>query len=375
MGSVSEDLRRLLNDCELFVVEILRDENLSQHARETREILMNNFHVVHSRNPQEFPYRSDSRQEDSSDDNQSYSIGRSVPSDDASVASDYQEEVSQEYFEEIPIVAAQDLSNILKQGFLEKKRRDHSFFGAEWQKRWCVLNNTIFYYFGSEKDKQQKGSFHINGYSVELVSNLRKDSRKNACFELSAPGRRSYQFTASSPREAREWVDQIKFVLKDLNSSFIPFDDDEEDEEDEGEETYDDIDTGNVQSNTRPAPAPSLPPAGSQEERKSSREEDRDDDDDDIYEVLPEDDFANGSDEAAEKGQRSGEGVAQHRGSSTISSQQIPPSSPSSSPASSSPSSSSPSSYSFHEFPHSRYLPPPSLCTCSLLPHTLTTGI
>lgn len=28
---------------------------------------------------------------------------------------------------------------------------DHSFFGSEWQKRWCVLNNLIFYYFGSEK--------------------------------------------------------------------------------------------------------------------------------------------------------------------------------------------------------------------------------
>uniref|UniRef100_A0A671KBA2 Src kinase-associated phosphoprotein 1 n=1 Tax=Sinocyclocheilus anshuiensis TaxID=1608454 RepID=A0A671KBA2_9TELE len=118
------------------------------------------------------------------------------------------------FFEEIPLVAAQDLSNILKQGYVEKKRRDHSFFSMEWQKRWCVLNNTIFYYFGSEKDKQQKGSFYINGYSAELVPSLRKDSKKNSCFELSAPGRRSYQFTASSPHEAREWVDQINFVLK-----------------------------------------------------------------------------------------------------------------------------------------------------------------
>lgn len=28
---------------------------------------------------------------------------------------------------------------------------DHSFFGSEWQKRWCILNNLIFYYFGTEK--------------------------------------------------------------------------------------------------------------------------------------------------------------------------------------------------------------------------------
>ncbi|RXN09646.1 src kinase-associated phospho 1-like protein [Labeo rohita] len=226
--------------CELFVFEILQDENLSVPAREAREILLRNFNFIQKRHPQEFPHRFESNLEDSSDDNRSSSLGRSAPSDDMSVASDYQEEGATEpcqyrrqmakrfnavgsarVFEEIPLVAAQDLSNILKQGYLEKKRRDHSFFSMEWQKRWCVLNNTIFYYFGSEKDKQQKGSFYINGYSAELVPSLRKDSKKNSCFEMSAPGRRSYQFTASSPREAREWVDQINFVLKDDENADI----------------------------------------------------------------------------------------------------------------------------------------------------------
>lgn len=28
---------------------------------------------------------------------------------------------------------------------------DHSFFGTEWQKRWCALSHHIFYYYGSEK--------------------------------------------------------------------------------------------------------------------------------------------------------------------------------------------------------------------------------
>uniref|UniRef100_A0A674CTR6 Src kinase-associated phosphoprotein 1 n=1 Tax=Salmo trutta TaxID=8032 RepID=A0A674CTR6_SALTR len=223
----------------MFVSDILQDENLSKHARETRDVLLNNFRVIYSRY---------SRQEDSSDDNQSSSQGRSAPSDDLSVASDYQDEGSPDYFEEIQMVAAQDLSNILKQGYLEKKRQDHSFFSLEWQKRWCVLKNTIFYYFGSDKDKQQKGSFYIKGYSAEMVANLRKDSKKNACFELSAPGRHSFQFSASSPREAREWVDQINFVLKDLSSSFIPFED----------ETYDDIE-GVASHPPWPAPFPVLP--------------------------------------------------------------------------------------------------------------------
>lgn len=53
-------------------------------------------------------------------------------------------------FGDIPPVAAQDTVNVLKQGYLEKRRKG-GFFGSEWQKRWCVLNNLVFYYFGSDK--------------------------------------------------------------------------------------------------------------------------------------------------------------------------------------------------------------------------------
>ncbi|XP_023262572.1 src kinase-associated phosphoprotein 1 isoform X1 [Seriola lalandi dorsalis] len=289
MGTIPNDIRRLLDDCEVFISDILQNEDLSELAQESRKVLLNNFRVVHGRNPQEFPipYSAD---EDGSDDNRSSSLGRSAPSDDASVASDYQDDGGPEYFGDIPFVAAQDLSNILKQGYLEKKRKDHSFFGSEWQKRWCVLNNSIFYYFGSEKDKQQKGSFYINYYSAQLVPNLRKDTKKNCCFELIAHGRRSFQFTASSPQEAREWVDQINFVLRDLSSSLIPFDDDEEEEE----ETYDDIEgvTG------PPPPGPGAAQASQSRKRES---EEVDEEDEDIYEVLPEEDFPDHMDESSEK--------------------------------------------------------------------------
>ncbi|CAM4710368.1 unnamed protein product [Leuciscus chuanchicus] len=311
MGTVLDDIRQLLRDCELFVFEILQDENLSNVALESREILLRNFHVIQKRHPQEFPHRLEANLEDSSDDNRSSSLGRSAPSDDMSVASDYQEEGASELFEEIPMVAAQDLGNILKQGYLEKKRRDHSFFSLEWQKRWCVLNNTIFYYFGSEKDKMQKGSFYINGYSAELVPSLRKDSKKNSCFEMSAPGRRSYQFTASSPREAREWVDQINFVLKDLSSNFIPFDDDEEEEVEDEEETYDDIERATTPPPPRPGPA-SIPaptqnlgqtPHSSREEWKdqAGTQEEEEEEEEDIYEELPDDEISDNAEEFSEK--------------------------------------------------------------------------
>ncbi|KAF7237721.1 Src kinase-associated phosphoprotein 2 [Varanus komodoensis] len=94
---------------------------------------------------------------------------------------------------QFPPVAAQDLQFVLKSGYLEKRRKDHSFLGFEWQKRWCALNRSAFYYYGSEKDKQQKGEFAIDGYTVRMNNTLRKDGKKDCCFEIAAPDKRIYQ--------------------------------------------------------------------------------------------------------------------------------------------------------------------------------------
>ncbi|XP_027728220.1 src kinase-associated phosphoprotein 2-like isoform X3 [Vombatus ursinus] len=163
---------------------------------------------------------------------------------------------------QFPPIAAQDLPFVLKAGYLEKRRKDHSFLGFEWQKRWCALSKTVFYYYGSDKDKQQKGEFAIDGYNVRMNNTLRKDAKKDCCFEISAPDKRIYQFTAATPRDAEEWVQHLKFVLQDLESDVIPEDDDERGE------VYDDVD---------PGPTITNPPANGQPS------------DDEIYEVLPED--------------------------------------------------------------------------------------
>uniref|UniRef100_A0A8C6M2S9 Src kinase-associated phosphoprotein 2 n=1 Tax=Nothobranchius furzeri TaxID=105023 RepID=A0A8C6M2S9_NOTFU len=147
----------------------------------------------------------DSEDEDDADSN----------NDGASLQSERtdKDEEAYEGAQQFPPVAAQDLTCVIK-GFLEKRRKDHSFFGTEWQKRWCALSHHTFYYYGSEKDKQQKGEFSIDGYTVKINNTLRKDAKKDCCFEISAPDKRVYQFCASSVKDAEEWVRQIDFVLK-----------------------------------------------------------------------------------------------------------------------------------------------------------------
>ncbi|MBZ3876025.1 Src kinase-associated phosphoprotein 2 [Sciurus carolinensis] len=183
---------------------------------------------------------------------------------------------------QFPPIAAQDLPFVLKAGYLEKRRKDHSFLGFEWQKRWCALSKTVFYYYGSDKDKQQKGEFSIDGYDVRMNNTLRKDAKKDCCFEISAPDKRIYQFTATSPKDAEEWVQQLKFVLQDMESDIIPEDDDEKGE------LYDDVD--------HPLPT-SQPPTSGQPI------------DDEIYEELPEEEEDSASVKMEEQRKMSQESV------------------------------------------------------------------
>ncbi|MXQ93179.1 hypothetical protein E5288_WYG003592 [Bos mutus] len=214
MHDAGEDRSSLVKpDTEDFLAEGLRNENLSAGAKDNRDHILRGLQQIKARyfwnfQPQGGDQPENYLGQDSSDDNHSGTHGPSFTSD-APFLSDYQDEGMEDIER-----GAQELDNIIKQGYLEKKSKDHSFFGSEWQKRWCVVSRGLFYYYANEKSKQPKGIFLIKGYSVRMAPYLRKDYKKEYCFELTSQDRRSYEFTASSPAEARDWVNQISFLLK-----------------------------------------------------------------------------------------------------------------------------------------------------------------
>ncbi|XP_051664408.1 src kinase-associated phosphoprotein 2 isoform X1 [Manacus candei] len=224
---VPEDVCSLLADVETFVSQMLKGENLSKKAKEKRELLLKKIKDVKASYSREFP-------EEELEDEDKSENSLSSPLDSISIASDQydKEDEAPSDGNQFPPVAAQDLQFVLKAGYLEKRRKDHSFLGFEWQKRWCAISKTIFYYYGSDKDKQQKGEFALEGYTIRMNNSLRKDAKKDCCFEISAPDKRIYQFTAATPKEAEEWVQQVKFVIQDTGSNTIP---------EEEEEEYDDV--------------------------------------------------------------------------------------------------------------------------------------
>ncbi|XP_063095768.1 src kinase-associated phosphoprotein 2 isoform X3 [Cavia porcellus] len=219
-------------DVETFVTDTLKGENLSKKAKEKRDSLIKKIKDVKPMYLQEFQDKGDAEEGEEYDD------PFAGPPDTISLASERYDKDDDAPTDgnQFPPIAAQDLPSVLKAGYLEKRRKDHSFLGFEWQKRWCALSKTVFYYYGSDKDKQQKGGFAIDGYDVRMNNTLRKDGKKDCCFEICAPDKRVYQFTATSPKDAEEWVQQLKFVLQDMESDTIPED------YDERGEVYDDVD-------------------------------------------------------------------------------------------------------------------------------------
>ncbi|KAM8966799.1 src kinase-associated phosphoprotein 1-like [Pelodytes ibericus] len=245
------DVILLLRDAESFLTDCLQYEDVSSRGKEIGEQILNGFWMVRKRYQLEFQRAGDT---EGYEDNHSH--GTSMTSDEVSLTSDYLDDDPGDM---------EQLDKVLKRGYLEKRNQDHGFFGSEWQKRWCVLTKGSFCYFSSEKGKMPKGGFLIKDCSAHFVSHIRKDSRRDACFELVSPGNRSYQFTASSPAEAREWVDQIQFLVKDMLSSTIPCEDEEDDE------SYDDVNSVDI---------PVLFNSLSLDRTNSPLE-------DDIYEVVP----------------------------------------------------------------------------------------
>ncbi|XP_053825660.1 src kinase-associated phosphoprotein 2 [Vidua macroura] len=231
---VPGDVCSLLADVETFVFQALKGENLSKKAKERREVLLKKIKDIKASYPQEFP-------EKELEDEEESESSLSSPPDSVSIASDRydKEDEAPSDGNQFPPVAAQDLQFVLKAGYLEKRRKDHSFLGFEWQKRWCAISKTVFYYYGSDKDKQQKGEFALEGYTIRMNNSLRKDAKKDCCFEISAPDKRIYQFTAATPKEAEEWVQQVKFVIQDTGSNVIP---EEEDYDDVGQADSEPID-------------------------------------------------------------------------------------------------------------------------------------
>ncbi|XP_046357589.1 src kinase-associated phosphoprotein 2-B-like isoform X2 [Haliotis rufescens] len=145
------------------------------------------------------------------------------------------------YTENVPEVAVKDLTNAVKMGYLEKKRKKATLLQSAYQKRFCVIHNKTFYYYEKSKDVKQSGAFFLEGYEFrEAPQHVKEAAKKELSFEMVAPGKRSYQFLAESKEEFQSWRVIIESGGEPTGSSDIPiegeFDDIYEDMEEVAEQ-------------------------------------------------------------------------------------------------------------------------------------------
>lgn len=242
MAKFNDSLTGLIKEVEKFLAETLKNENLSTNASKQRTQLLEKVINIKQEYPQlqstDTPpqpgnspkslHKSNSIpgiSDESKERDESFFTGGSGNADDEEGA----------YSESIPFIAATDIVNITKSGFLEKKRKKDTVLLKSYQKRYCVLKDNILYYYEKPTDKRQLGAFVLKDYEVRTSPNLSKEpSKKDLNFDLLCPGKRTYQFIASSKEDLLEWKSAIeKAAINTITSSMI---------DPEGESIYEEFD-------------------------------------------------------------------------------------------------------------------------------------
>ncbi|XP_046357597.1 src kinase-associated phosphoprotein 2-A-like [Haliotis rufescens] len=180
MANFNASIRGILSEVDAFFNETLRNEKVSRKALLHKEKLLDEVHKLRQAYPELL----------------STSVGPiRIDADDL-----------------IPEVPARTLKDITKAGFLEKRRKKETLFHrGSYQRRYCVIQNSIFYYFGNFTDKKQAGAFSLAGYKFRKAAYLPEEShKKDLSFELSSPGKRSYQFLAENTQDFKEWKEAVE---------------------------------------------------------------------------------------------------------------------------------------------------------------------
>ncbi|XP_059140158.1 src kinase-associated phosphoprotein 2-like [Physella acuta] len=151
------------------------------------------------------------------------------------------------YDDNIPDTTVRLLPDPVKIGYLDKKQK--ALLGAlfSWQKRYCVLHKNIMYCFKKPDDKKQQCAFYVTGYEFREAPQNQKDAGKKDCsFELVCPGKKSYQFLASSKEDFQSWREAIQTASKQVT---------EVNDEDDGD-IYEETENYPLKAETPAKPSP-----------------------------------------------------------------------------------------------------------------------
>jgi hypothetical protein len=204
MSIYTEDIKRVLSEVNRFLKITLLPETLSSNAENDRKNILKLLQKLFSDYDSLAPSSGDEGSVSSYKDATSGSLDESRNTIDSSHGSE-----EDNYSDNIPYTTVKALTESTKIGWLE--RRHEYLITSSWQKRYCVLHKNIFYIFKKPENKKQQGAFFVSGYEFRESPQLVKEERKKeCCFELVCPGKKSYQFLGNSKEDMLSWKEVLQ---------------------------------------------------------------------------------------------------------------------------------------------------------------------
>lgn len=209
MSSYHYAVRRFLGEVNKFINVTLRSESLSKPAQKERDKILELLLRLYA----DYDSLSPSGDEGSTSSARDTVANTPVVADESRNTNESSQasEEDSNYSDNIPDTTVKALNNPVKIGYLEKKS---NLLGVgalvTWKKCYCVLHKNILYSFKKPDAKKQDSAFFITGYEFREAPQLLKDAtKKDGCFELVCPGKKSFQFLASSKEDLQAWKDAI----------------------------------------------------------------------------------------------------------------------------------------------------------------------
>ncbi|KAK3607539.1 hypothetical protein CHS0354_025795 [Potamilus streckersoni] len=201
MTSYNETVKTILADVVKFLTETLKKEQLSskslEHKKQIHEKILSLYNV--------YPQLKGSLAVDSDESRNTGGSSATDEGEDSPYADD----------EKLPVISADDITDPIHKGFLEKKSPRNIL--KKFQKRWCVIKGNIFYYFEKQNSSKQQGAFSLTKFKLQIPES--KESQKKGTYFNLVPVSESngqiriFEFQAGSKDEAEQWKKAIESVL------------------------------------------------------------------------------------------------------------------------------------------------------------------
>ncbi|GFR60026.1 Src kinase-associated phosphoprotein 2 [Elysia marginata] len=216
MAPYNEAVKTILADVSKFVNVTLKSEPLSKKAENERTKLVEALEKFYANNYSLAPHSGD---EGSTSSHRTPSISGSIEDSKNTTDSHGSED---DYDDNIPPSSLRSLENPTKLGYMDYKRhKEGQILPSSWQKkRYFVLHKRIMYCYKKPSDQKQTFAFLVCGYELNDSPQHTKDAkRKECCFELAMPGKKSHQFLADSKEDLQEWKKHLQQALLAERSS------------------------------------------------------------------------------------------------------------------------------------------------------------